>query len=301
MLLRVTLLVALAFAALPARACRLALALGFDVSRSVDAQDYRLQIDGILAALFDPEIRGLILEGSAPVAMAVFEWAGTREHLLVADWALLDSPAAIDRLAQQVLVHQRQAQGLTAVGSALSYARALLDRAPDCLWHTLDMAGDGQNNQGDEPQRVYAAEDFSEITVNGLAIGAHESGVLRWFQANLLHGPGAFAEYAPTHEAFAETFRRKLIRELSEHVIGALPGRLPSGQPAEGPGQFRHAVLGIPAAMRQDHPLGPPVDHPGDGLPRRLAPLAEGAAHVDRRLAVGVEVARHEQQRHHPG
>ncbi|PTX04289.1 DUF1194 domain-containing protein [Pararhodobacter aggregans] len=153
MLLRVTLLVAVAFAAHPARACRLALALGFDVSRSVDAQDYRLQIDGILAALFDPEIRDLILEGSAPVAMAVFEWAGAREQLLVADWAILDSPAAIDRLAQQVLVHQRQAQGLTAVGSALSYARALMDRAPDCLWYTLDMAGDGQNNQGDEPQR----------------------------------------------------------------------------------------------------------------------------------------------------
>ena len=32
-------------------ACRLALALGFDVSRSVDAADYRVQRDGILAAL----------------------------------------------------------------------------------------------------------------------------------------------------------------------------------------------------------------------------------------------------------
>ena len=229
MLLRVTLLVALAFAAVPARACRLALALGFDVSRSVDARDYRLQVDGIVAALFDAEVRALILEGSDPVAMAVFEWAGAREHLLVADWAILDSPAAIDRLAQQVLLHQRQAQGLTAVGSALSYGRALLSRAPTCGWQTLDMAGDGQNNQGDEPRRVYADEDFSDITVNGLAIGAHEAGILRWFQANLLHGPGAFAEFAPTHEAFAETFRRKLIRELSEQVIGALPGRSPSG------------------------------------------------------------------------
>lgn len=233
MLLRVTLLVALACAATPAPACRLALALGFDVSRSVDAQDYRLQIDGILAALFDPEIRALILEGSAPVAMAVFEWAGTREELLVADWALLDSPAAIDRLAQQVLVHQRQSQGLTAVGSALRYGRALMARAPACAWQTLDMAGDGQNNQGEEPARVYAEADFGDITVNGLAIGAHEGGVLRWFHQNLLHGPGAFAEYAPTHQAFAEAFRRKLIRELSDQAIGrAPPLRTASERPA---------------------------------------------------------------------
>lgn len=227
MFARLTLLVALSLAPAPARACRLALALGFDVSRSVDANDYRIQIDGIVGAFFDSEIRSLILGSPDPVVVAVFEWAGAREHLLVADWTLLDSPAAIDALAQRILTHERQAQGLTAVGAALSYGRDLLARAPACDWHTLDMAGDGQNNQGAEPQGVYRSEDFGDITVNGLAIGAHESEILQWFYRNLLHGPGAFAEFTPTHERFAEAFRRKLIRELSEPVIGLGPARPP--------------------------------------------------------------------------
>ena len=222
MIRRLTLAVALSLSAAPASACRLALALGFDVSRSVDDTDYRIQIDGIVGAFFDTEIRGLILDSPQPVAMADFEWAGQREQLLVADWTLLDSPAAIDRLAQRILTHERESSGLTAVGAALSYGRDLMARAPECLWHTLDMAGDGQNNQGYEPRRVYDSEEFGDITVNGLAIGAHEGQILRWFESNLLHGPGAFAEFAATHEEFAEAFRRKLIRELSEQMIGSL-------------------------------------------------------------------------------
>lgn len=229
MLARLILLVALTLPA-PALACRLALALGFDVSRSVDANDYRIQIDGIVGAFFDSEIRRLILDGPQPVAMAVFEWAGQREHLLVADWTILDSPAAIDALAQRILTHERRAHGLTAVGAALRYGRDLLARAPGCDWQTLDMAGDGQNNQGQEPRALYQSGDFDGITVNGLAIGGHESRILPWFRGNLLHGPGAFAEYTPTHQRFAEAFRRKLIRELSEQVIGLGPAgpRAPS-------------------------------------------------------------------------
>jgi Protein of unknown function (DUF1194). len=223
-------LLTLVLTATPASACRLALALGFDISRSVDDQDYRIQIDGIVGALFDTEIRDLILNSTQPVAMAVFEWAGQREQTLVSDWTILDSADAIDALAQRILTHERQARGLTAVGTALSYGRALLERAPTCLWNTLDMAGDGQNNTGYEPQRVYDSEDWTDITVNGLAIGAHEATILRWFEAHVLHGPGAFAEFAPTHEDFTEAFRRKLIRELSEQMIGsaAVPGPSPS-------------------------------------------------------------------------
>lgn len=210
------------FAASPAQACRLALALGFDVSRSVDAADYRVQIDGITAALFDAEIRSLILDSPDPVAMALFEWAGPGEQVLIVDWMLLTDPAQLDEMARRVLGHSRAFNGLTAVGSALDYAGALMSRAPACLWQTLDMAGDGQSNAGPEPRPILSGSTFAEITVNGLAIAAHEGMITDWFRQNLLHGPGAFVELAPRHEDFTEAFRRKLIRELSPAVIGAL-------------------------------------------------------------------------------
>ena len=205
----------------PARACRLALALGFDVSFSVDAADYRVQIDGIIAALMDREVRDLLVRPAEPVALAVFEWSAQREQVLVLDWTLLDSAAAIDRAAQTILAHHRAASSLTAVGSALTYGHQLLDRAPECLWHTLDLAGDGQTNNGTDPQRIYATTDFGDIVVNGLAIGGHEASIRHWFETNVLHGPGAFVEFARTHAEFAAAFRRKLIRELSEPILGA--------------------------------------------------------------------------------
>lgn len=206
----------------PALACRLALAMGFDVSRSVDAVDYRFQNDAIVAALFDHEVRALILNSPEPVAISLFEWAGQHQQTLIVGWTILDSAAAIDRVAQQVLTHQRQHSGLTAVGSALLYGRNLLADMPDCDWHTLDMAGDGQVNDGPEPRRVYDTTDFGDVVVNALVIGEHESQVLHWFEENVLHGFGAFAEFTPTHDRFAEAFRRKLIRELAQPLLGAL-------------------------------------------------------------------------------
>ena len=41
-------------------ACRLALALGLDVSGSVDAAEYRLQLDGVAAALTDEDVQAAL-------------------------------------------------------------------------------------------------------------------------------------------------------------------------------------------------------------------------------------------------
>lgn len=214
-------LVALGLSASSASACRLALALGFDVSRSVDGADYRNQTDGIIAAFANPVVRDLLLRPEQPVAVAVYEWAGQYRQTLLADWVLLDSAETIDALAQRIETHHRVDNSLTAVGSALVYGRALLSRAPqDCPWHTLDLAGDGQNNDGYAPARIYAEGGFDGIVVNGLVIGEHDPEVRAWYERHVLHGPGAFAEYAVTHAEFADAFLRKLIRELTEPMLG---------------------------------------------------------------------------------
>ena len=56
-------LAALWFAAAPAAAqeCRIALALGIDVSSSVDPDEYALQAGGLAAALRDPEVAAAFL------------------------------------------------------------------------------------------------------------------------------------------------------------------------------------------------------------------------------------------------
>jgi hypothetical protein len=213
---------AAALAATPAGAgCRLALALGFDVSRSISARDYRIQQGGIVAALTDPAIRAALLSGPDPVALAIFEWSGSDEQAVVLDWTLLTGPAEIDRAAGVMAAHVRQASGLTALGVSLIYAGDLMARAPACDAQTLDVSGDGASNAGPKPHRVYLGRDFGALTVNALAILGDDRDLARYFAGNVIRGPGAFVETADGHEDFPRAFRRKLERELSGPVLGS--------------------------------------------------------------------------------
>ena len=58
-------------------ACRQALALGLDVSGSVDDREYRLQTDGLAGALLRGDVQDAFLAfPEAPIRVFVFEWAG---------------------------------------------------------------------------------------------------------------------------------------------------------------------------------------------------------------------------------
>ncbi|MDH3264876.1 MAG: DUF1194 domain-containing protein [Paracoccaceae bacterium] len=203
-------------------ACRLALALGFDVSSSVDAADYAIQRDGIVAALEAPEIRRAFLAPDEPVALAIFEWGARQRQVLVVDWLVVREAADLDRVAETLRLRgDLRPWEPTAIGAALSYARELFAAAPSCAARTLDLSGDGRNNDWLAPARVYAREDFGDILVNGLAIGGHEADIAAYYAREVIRGPGAFVVTARTHTDFPPAIRRKLERELTGPVFGA--------------------------------------------------------------------------------
>lgn len=208
----------------PARAdCRLALVLSVDVSRSIDAQDYAIQTEGLAGALSDPGVRHAILGPEGQVALAIYHWSGRGAQDLVQDWVMLDSPEALDRVIRTLRRTPRpEARLATALGDALRYGRELMEDAPDCERRVIDVAGDGQNNEGISVARTYEREDFSGITVNGLAVGEHEAGLLDYYRSQVIRGPGAFVESAPTQADYPAAIRRKLLRELRGPEIGAL-------------------------------------------------------------------------------
>jgi hypothetical protein len=59
--------------------------------------------------------------------------------------------------------------------------------------------------------------------VNGLVILGHDATVLRHYRDEVLRGPGAFLELAQGFEDFERAMGRKLFREISDIVLGALP------------------------------------------------------------------------------
>lgn len=223
-------LVAISLAA-PARAdCRLALALAVDVSRSIDSRDYVIQTEGLAQALSDKDVRAAIFGPEGDVALAIYYWSGRGDQRLVQPWVVLDSPEALDAAIWEVRRTPRPAVLLaTALGEALSFGLELMTNAPDCARRVIDVAGDGRNNEGISVARTYEREDFSGITVNGLAVGEHEADIPDYYAEEVIRGPGAFVEVAPRQSDYPDALRRKLLRELQGPMIGGLPAHPSQG------------------------------------------------------------------------
>nr|WP_245222525.1 DUF1194 domain-containing protein [Ruegeria sp. HKCCSP351] len=210
-----------------AEQCRLALALAMDISVSVDEAEDVLQRQGLAAALIAPEVQEAFFSSPMPVALAVYEWSGRSTQNVVLNWTMIDDVGDLLFASSQVSQSVRSDSGsATAMGYALAYGASLMEQAPQCLFQTIDLSGDGTNNDGYGPQIAYRHFPFQNTVVNGLVINAAdfegELFLIPFFENNVLHGPGAFLEIATGFEDFERAMRKKLKRELSGLQIGAL-------------------------------------------------------------------------------
>lgn len=212
--------------ALPAGAgCRLALVLAMDVSNSVNATEDVLQRSGLAAALVSDVVQKAVFATDQHVAIAAFEWSGRHHQQVMLDWTLLDDPADLHAAAQTIADSPRgQIDFPTAMGHALTFGAQMLENAPQCLFHTIDVAGDGRSNTGYDPAVAYAEPAFDRITVNGLVVRVldlgMDLGVPAWYETHVKHGPGAFIEVAQGFEDYERAMTRKLRRELAPAVLG---------------------------------------------------------------------------------
>lgn len=221
-------LVALLALSAPAAAeCRLALTLALDVSSSVDAREYRLQLEGVARALEDREVRAAIFaEPGATVALQVFEWSGVQQQRIVQDWVMLDDRAMLDDVTARLRTQDRAfGNAPTALGSALAFGLMQLRRKPECRAHKIDVSGDGQNNVGRPPQTLTLPAGQEDVTVNGLAIESDEVALARYYRHFVTRGPGSFVVAAEDFEDYARAMREKLIREIGVPRLGALGDR----------------------------------------------------------------------------
>lgn len=211
-------------------ACRQALAIGLDVSGSVDAREYALQTGGLAGALDDPAVREALLQmPGAPVWLSVYDWSGPRDIRLILRWTPVADAAVLDRIVADLrALPRKDSAPQTAVGAALSFGDGLLAARGDCARLTLDLTGDGLNNAGPRPRDVRIAPD---VTVNALVIGADrdpswdggEPGTAEltaWFTAEVIRGPDAFVETALGFQDFQAAMVRKLLKELEGMRIG---------------------------------------------------------------------------------
>ena len=215
-------------------ACRLALAIGMDVSGSVDAEEYWLQREGLARALEREDVRaGFLAFRQNPVRLSIFEWAGPAGQRLLLDWTTIEGAEDFERIS--ALLHNADRQALdrsTAIGSAMLYGAALLSEHLNCWRRTLDLSGDGPSDTGPNPWTI-TPEDLGQITINGLAIRpggrANTTKDLRnvrtlldYYQTFVMTGGDAFVEAAEDFDDFSNAMTRKLLRETQPPVFSHL-------------------------------------------------------------------------------
>ena len=240
---RASLLPALALCVLGGTAdagCRQALALGLDVSGSVDAREYRLQMDGLAAALDSAKVRqALLMLPGTPVELLVYEWSGPEDPTVILPWTAITSAPVLNAVIGELrATERRQATPGTALGLAMREGVAHLLERSECWKLTLDVSGDGKSNLGPRPVDIKPEVEDTGITINALVIGADApalgdvrqaeiSGLSADFHANVIVGSDSFVETALGFEDYAAAMARKLERELETLILGEAD---PSGQ-----------------------------------------------------------------------
>src|SRR5580693_45269 len=201
-----------------------ALVLAIDVSGSVDDNRFKLQREGIAAALESEEVAAAVSGGvNQTVEIAIVEWA--EEQRILVPWTVLHGRDDLEALAARLRSASRSwVHTLTDPGGGIAAAEHLFAEQPLVgRRQVIDVSGDGRQNTGEVP--TVDARDAAVshgLTVNGLPIASgDEPGIEDWYRVNVVGGPGAFLVVAGGYEAFAAAFRQKLTLEIS----GLAPSR----------------------------------------------------------------------------
>ena len=201
----------------PARACDLALLLALDVSGSVDAEEYRIQMDGLAAALRDPIVSEALVRAEAQLMLV--QWTGATRQRVTLPWTPMTNFVAVDLFADAVATDQRVWRNYsTAIGEALSFSADQFADVADCTRHLIDVSGDGESNEGVTPDGQHPALRAAGITVNAIAIEESAPDLTAYFFENVIVGEGAFVETAIDFDDYPEKIRRKLLREITKQT-----------------------------------------------------------------------------------
>jgi len=207
----------------------LLLALSSDVSRSVDHPKFLLQREGYAAAISDPHVIEAIKSGPHQrIAICFVEWSGFGAQKLVIDWTIVDGVAAARKFGDQLLELPRSFADRTSISGGIEFATAQIERAPfDAPRRTIDVSGDGTNNAGRDVKLARDETLAKGIVINGLVIlsdrpvpwnAEHTNppgGLDKYYQDNVVGGPGAFVLVAENFDSFGRAIIKKLIAEIA--------------------------------------------------------------------------------------
>jgi Protein of unknown function (DUF1194) len=194
----------------------LALVVAVDTSSSVDANEYRQQIDGLAAALASKDVLDAIRAGpNRRIALTVFQWSDDTKHLTVLPWTVISSQEEARTVARRVKAQTRDiVEGGTSIGGAMAFGEAVLALAPPSTRQALDISTDGHDNFGPPVAPVRARLVAGGVIINALVILNEFPDLQSYAAEQIIGGDGSFVMPAKDYSDYEEAIKLKLVREV---------------------------------------------------------------------------------------
>ena len=206
-----------------AKSVDIAIVVSLDRSESIDADDARAQIDGLVFTLRHSQFRESVSSGwFGRIALTVITWSSFGRHEVILPWMQIagagDAAAAatileLDYARQRIARHGTQ----TDVAFAIEVGMNQLDTLPwEASKSVINVVADGISNIG----RVAMADRDMALargfTVNGLimARGSAIEVISRYFRREVIGGPTSFLQVSASNEDFANAMLRKILLEM---------------------------------------------------------------------------------------
>ena len=196
-----------------------------DASGSIDNAEILFQRQGYATAVTHPDVLKAIVGYLRRIAVTYVEWGSADSQEVVVPWTIIDGLESAELFATALLARPRLAFGPNAIGSAITFAHALIRANKiDGMRMIIDFSADSANNWGGVPIFDARAQALGDgLTINGLAIlcrgdcgGRPVSyNVEQAFADTIIGGPGSFVVTADGRDSFAAAVHRKLILEIA--------------------------------------------------------------------------------------
>ncbi|PZU85461.1 MAG: hypothetical protein DI528_11875 [Shinella sp.] len=207
-----------------------AIVFAVDFSSSIDPDTADLQRNGHVTALTSPDfINAISSNRRGCIGVTYFEWASPAQIRVVLPWTRICGPADAESAAQVIARKgdtgfSRRGRGGTSISSAIDVGSLLLDQFPGSAERkVIDISGNGENNDGLPVQESRRRAVEKGYTINAIAIPddtdkAPDYLLASYFSNNVIGGFSAFVMVPKAVGDYAMALRRKLIREIAEHV-----------------------------------------------------------------------------------
>jgi hypothetical protein len=215
------------------------LVLAFDVSPSMDDDEFAVEREGTAAAFADPNVIQAIQNGSlGRIAVALIQFSSQQFNRVMIDWRIIKDKQSALAFAAALHNLPRNPGRRTTISSALELGSFLLESSEKDITadrRVIDVTGDGPNNFGDPMTGVHDKVVAQGIVINGLPVmddmaNGYFQDLDRYYAGCVTGGRGAFVVVVKSYRDYAAAMRRKLILEISGNETLLKEAMAPAGQ-----------------------------------------------------------------------